>query len=416
MKIEDEIVVELRTKIDGYFILGTDALSEAVIATDEQLANDNEYEWQNITEGILSIDIKRGVDSYTGAYALPIPSVGVMNIRTTNKALDPNVNTFMEPKAKVRLRRGEEVIFQGRINNQFVDYRSDKDKPLISFDVMDPIGDLQQTMTKLSSLEANQSETWAQRIETIFTNAGKQNLTRNVYGGGKTKHGYWQDGKTLWEALSLASNTEGAFVFFDKDGVLKCYASETIPTTATLMEFNNEDSTKFGYKNISVDFNVQSTINEVVANNSWGFISYEYDPELIGDTYGSFVTTTKIETKALEPKRVPALINRYGTHALNTETNFNLSDGEDVYTLWANRILSKWKTPRTLVKEIEWDAKKDLSKASSAELLDQVKVHHRTPTFTFDDLLSVIGIHHSISAQDNTWKVKFILFPRSRFI
>jgi hypothetical protein len=419
MKIEDEIIVELRTKIDGVFVIGSDALNEAVIASEEQLANDLEYEWSDITEGILSIDIKRGVDTYTGAYPLPIPSVGIMHVRTTNKNLDPNINIWMEPKGKVRLRRGNEVIFQGRINNQFVDYRSDKDKPLITFDVMDPIMDLQQTSTKLTSLSANSSETWSQRIQTLFTNAEKQDTVkwpRQVIGGGKTKHSYWDDSRTLWEALTLASNTEGGFIYYDKSGTLKLYASETIPTTATLMEFNNEDDTKYGYKNIAIDYNVASTINEVVANNTWGYTKYEYDPDLIGNDYGSFVTTTVTETKPIDPQRDQALINRYGNHALNAETNFDFSDGKDQAISWAQRILNKWKKPKTLVKEIEWDAKKDLTKAAAVDLLSQVKVHHKTPTFTFEDYLTVIGIQHSISAQDNTWKVKFILFPRSRFI
>jgi hypothetical protein len=150
MKLQDELTLELRTFVDGLFTLGTDRINLAVIASDEQLMDDNLYEWTEIMDGVLSIDIKRGVDTFTGAYALPVPSVGVMHIVTRNKTLDPNVNIYMVPKTKVRLRRGNEVIFQGRMNNQFVDYRSDKDNPLISFDVMDPIADLQQTTTKLS--------------------------------------------------------------------------------------------------------------------------------------------------------------------------------------------------------------------------------------------------------------------------
>lgn len=416
MRLDEELTLELRTKIDGLFILGQDRVNEAVIASDEQLNNDQEYEWQDITEGVLAIDIKRGVDTYTGAYPLPIPSVGIMSIRTTNKLVDPNVNIYMEPKGKVRLRRGTEVIFQGRIQNQYVDYRSDKDKPLIQFDVMDPIGDLQQTMTKLSSLNANKSDTWSQRINTLFTNAGLLTHPKQIYGGGKTKHSYWDDSRTLWEALTLASNTEGGFMYYDKEGTLRLYSSESIPNVATLMEFNNEDDTKYGYKNIVIDYSTQSTINQVVADNTWGFVKYEYDPDLIGNDYGSFVTTSVTETKPLEAQYDQALINRYGTNSINPETNFDISDGKDQAVQWAQRILNKWKKPKTLVKEIEWDAKKDLTKAASAELLDQVKVHHKTPTFTFTDYLTVIGIQHHITAQDNTWKVKFILFPRSRFI
>jgi hypothetical protein len=415
MKLQDELTLELRTFVDGLFTLGTDRINMSIIASDAQLMDDNLYEWTEIMDGVLSIDIKRGVDTYTGAYALPVPSVGVMHIVTRNKTLDPNVNIYMVPKTKVRLRRGTEILFQGRMNNQFVDYRSDRDNPLISFDVMDPIADLQMTTTKLSSITANGSQTWNGRITSLFSNAGKEDMPKTIHGGGKIKHGYWEDDRTLWEALILASNTEGGFLFYDKDGTLQCYASETIPTGTTLMEFNNEDPTKYGYKNIALDYNIQSTINEVSGTNKYAYYAKEFqeDPETF---YGEFKTVEKIVTDTMEPKRRQALINRYGTHAMNVETNFNLAEDENFHTTWANNILNKWQKPTPLVKEIEWDGKKNPSIAASSEILDRIKIHHKTDSFTYEETLTTIGVQHTFNADQDTWRVKFILFPRSRFI
>lgn len=415
MKLQDELTLELRTYIDGLFTLGTDSLNGAVIASDEELENDNIYEWEDIMEGVLSIDIKRGVDTYTGAYALPVPTVGVMHVATRNKSLDPNVNIYMVPKTKVRLRRGEEIIFQGRMNNQFVDYRSDKQNPIVTFDVMDPIADLQQTTTKLTGISTHGNQTWSQRINTLFTNGGQQSMNKTIHGGGKIRHGYWKGDKTLWESLVFASDTEGAFIYYDKDNVLQCFASETIPVGTTLMEFNNVDNTKYGYKNISLDFNVQSTINEVGGQNSYAYFKREFQEDADAGI-GEFVTVEQIEVDTMEPKRRQALINRYGTHALNVETNFNLETDPAFHTTWANNILNKWQTPVPLIKEIEWDGKKNPSLAASSEILDRIKVHHETDSFTYDETLSTIGIQHTINADQDTWRVKFILFPRSRFL
>lgn len=415
MRLQDELTLELRTFIDGLFTLGTDRINEAVIASDEELNDDSQYEWTSILDGVLSINIKRGVDSYTGAYALPVPNVGVMHVVTTNKLVDPNINAYMVPKTKVRLRRGNEIIFQGRMNNQFVDYRSDKDNPLITFDVMDPIADLQQTMTKLSSINAHGNQTWNQRINTLFSNAGKEDLPKSIYGGGNVRHGYWKDDKTLWESLILASDTEGGFLFYDKEGTLNCYASETIPTGTTLMEFNNEDETKYGYKNISLDYNIQSTINEVQGQNTYGYYKREFQEDADAGI-GAFVTTEAVETDTMEPVRRQALINRYGTNALNIDTNFNLQEDPNFHTEWANNILNKWQKPTPLVKEIEWDGKKNPSLAASSEILDRIKVHHKTETFTYEETLTTIGVQHTFNADQDTWRVKFILFPRSRFI
>lgn len=413
--IRDEFDIELRTKIDGVFVIGQDRLNEAVIATEEQLANDQEYEWQDIKEGILSVSVKRGVDTYTGALPLPFPSAGVMTIRTTNRAFDPNYNKFMEPKAKIRLRRNNDVIFQGRVNNIYVDYRSDKDKPIIRLDVMDPTADLQQASTKLSSIAAHNGQNWTQRINTLFTNSSVKDFPKTVVGGGTTKHGYWKDNKTLWEAIEYASNTEGAFVYFDKENNLKCYASSSIPTGTLRMSFDNTDTTKFGYKNIAIDYNVDSTINEIAVQNTYGKYKSEWNEDADAGL-GAFETVESVETDPLDKLTKDAMINRYGTHALNIDTNFDLTDGKDQFLTWGTNILEKWYKPVALVKEIEWDAKKDLNKAAATDILDRVNIKHETQNFTYNEQLQIIGIHHDLQADGDYWRVKFILFPRSRFV
>jgi len=57
MRLQDELTLELRTFVDGLFTLGTDRINLAVIATDEQLMDDNLYEWTEIMDGVISIDI-----------------------------------------------------------------------------------------------------------------------------------------------------------------------------------------------------------------------------------------------------------------------------------------------------------------------------------------------------------------------
>lgn len=419
MKINDYIDLEIRTQIDGGFVLGQSKLAEHYLLSDADLANDALFEWQSIIDQVLSISMKRGVDTYTGAYALPISNVGVMHVRTVNRLLDPNTNRYLQPRSKVRLIHKNDgnpvVIFQGRVDNLYVDYRSDVQKPLISFDVMDPIAELQNTMTKLSGLGSG-NQTWSQRINEIMSNGRQDERPVDIIGGGTTKHGYWEDNQSVWEALELASNTEGGFIFFDKAGTMKCYASEEIPEEASIIDFSNLDDAPVGFKNIAIDFNTESVINEVQVSNQWGYIKYEFDADEISETYGTSIETTEIENKAKGPFRNVAQINKYGTHALNTQTNFHLSPNEDQLETWANKILTKWKEATTIVKEIEWDAFKNPVVAGAAELLDQVSIEYQTPSISFNKDLAVIGIQHEINYDANTWKVKYILFPRSRFI
>jgi hypothetical protein len=409
MKINEYIDLEIRTQIDGGFVLGQSKLAEHYLLSDADLANDALFEWQSIIDQVLSISLKRGVDTYTGAYALPVASVGSMHIRTVNRNLDPNNYKYLQPRSKVRLihkNNGNPVtIFQGRVDNLFVDYRSDVQKPLISFDVMDPIAELQNT-----------NQTWSQRINEIMSNGRQDERPVTIHGGGTTKHGYWEDNSTVWEALELASNTEGGFIFFDRAGTMQCYASEEIPTGASIIEFSNDLEAPVGYKNIAIDYNTDSVINEVQVSNQWGYIKYEFDADENSLYYGTSVATTVVENKAKGPYRNIAQINKYGTHALKIDTNFHLSPDDDQLETWANKILTKWKEATTIVKEIEWDAFKNPVVAGNAELLDQVSIEYNTPAITFNKDLAIIGIQHEINYDADTWKVKYILFPRSRFI
>lgn len=419
MRINDQIDLEIRTSIEGGFILGQSKLAEHYLLSDQDLANDALFEWQSIIDQVLSISMKRGVDTYTGAYALPVSSVGSMHVRTVNRQLDPNTNRYLQPRSKVRLihkNNGNPVtIFQGRVDNLYVDYRSDVQKPLISFDVMDPIAELQNTMTKLSGLSSG-NQTWSQRINEIMSNGRQDERPITIHGGGTTKHGYWDENLTVWEALELASNTEGGFIYFDRAGAMQAYASEQIGAEPSIISFSNDLDAPVGYKNIAIDFNTDSVINEVQVSNQWGYVKYEFDADIISETYGESVETTLIENKAKGPFRNVAQINKYGTHALKVETNFHLSPNEEQLESWANKILTKWKEATTIVKEIEWDGFKNPVIAGNAELLDQVSIEYQTPTISFNKDLVIIGIQHEINYDANTWKVKYILFPRSRFI
>ncbi len=426
MNLLDELDLQIRTKIDGVFIIGSDRIAEAYLASDADLNDDTQYEWQSIMNGVLSMSLRRGVDTYVGAYALPIINVGTLHVISNNQALDPTQNQYLQPRSKIRLIRKDEsntLIFQGRVDNIYIDYRSDTQKPLISFDIMDPVGELQGTMTKLSGISTSADHDWEERINEILSNggrtvaAGPKQLVRNIYGG-STSHGYWEDNKTIWEALTLASNTEGGFIYFDKSNELNCYASEEIPAAAPSINFSNVDDAAviYGFKNISVDFNTQSIINQVQVTNSWGYQTTRYDQEVIGEDFGEWVTVTAVDIKPKGPYSADASINKNGTHALNVNTNFNLKNGDSELESWANKILNKWKNPSTLVKEIEWNAKDDLDNAAGIDILDVVSIEYQTETLGFTKELTIIGIQMEIDADKDTWRVKYILFPRSRFI
>lgn len=431
MKVTDFIRIQLKTKITDKFELGTSVLGGEDLSSDVYVNDPDNYYWQDVTPKVLSISTKRGVDNYTGATAIPVVGPGIMHIRTTNHLLDPKYYSFLKPRQEVRLINIEDethpVIFQGKIDNIQVDYRSDNEYPLIAFDVVDPIGLLQQASIQLTSLAYSANRNWNHRVTEILTNAnkldiiGKDKIDLSVVGGGDIKHGYWEQNRTALEALQLAQLTEGGFVYFDKNNVMNAYGKGSVPASqAVSLEFSNTDFTKMGYKNIVLDYNSESIVNEIQVSNEWGYTKQEWNEDADAGL-GAFEPVIFIENKAQGPYRDEASINRYGTRSFSVDTNFDLGAGDTQLKAWADDILANNITPQTIVREIEWDGKKNAAKATSIEILDSIHIQHTNKKLEpeleiINTDYQIIGIQHELQADSDTWRVKYILFEHGRFV
>jgi hypothetical protein len=289
-----------------------------------------------------------------------------------------------------------DLIFKGKVDNISVDYRSDKSDPIISFDIVDPIGDLQQASTKLTGGSVN--KTWNQRITEIFNNSKKTTTPRNIIGGGTIKHDYWGDNRTVWEALVLAQTTESGFIYFDRDGTMQAYGKGAfVANTTPWMEFSNVDFEKMGYKDIIVDANSDSIINEIQVSNA-ELQSGEPAFEVLG------------------PYRRNVSINTYGAHVYNANTNFYRPSGSNtVVEQWATNILNKNATPQILIKEITWDGKKDVYSAALSDIGDTISVEYETEFLQINTNLTIVGIEHEITADNDKWRVTYTLFEQGRF-
>lgn len=399
MRLTNTLKLQIKSAAEGRFTLGSSQLGEAYLASNSDLVNDTAYDWVDVIDGTQNMRLVRGVNAFAGVEALPVASAGSLRVVTTNRLLDPYNSPYMAPKKQMRLLTADgDLIFKGKVDNISVDYRSDKSDPIISFDIVDPIADLQQASTKLDALSNN--KTWSQRINEILNNSKKSTTVREITGGGTIKHSYWGDNRTVWEALVLAQVTESGFIYFDRDNKMQAYGKGAfIPNTTPWMEFSNTDETKLGYKDIVVDANSDSVINEIQVSNA----------ELQnGETI----------YEVLGPYRRSVSVNTYGAHVYNANTNFYRgSTGTDNTQVeaWANNILNKNSTPQIIVKEITWDGKKDPYSAALSEIGDTVSVEYVSEYLSINRNLTIVGIEHSITADDDKWRVTFTLFEQGRF-
>ena len=404
MRLKDELKLQIKTSNTGRFTLGDDnygVLGSAYLASNADLIAGTTYDWVDVLDGTLSIRITRGVNQLTGVSAVPVISAGTMRITTRNRNLDPYTSRYMKPKKTMRLITADgQVVFIGKIDAISVDYRSDKEQPIITFDVVDPVADLQQAATKLNDPLTSRNKTWNQRITEILTNSKRSGITKSIVGGGVIRHDGWGDNKTVWQALLLAQTTESGFIYFDRTGKMWAYGKGNFTPPDATIAFSNYDESMFGFKSILVDANSDSIINEIQVENS----------EVQTDTAGNTVNGYEV----LGPYRSNASVNTYGAHVYAASTNF-YRVGNTKHVTWADNLLNKNAQPQIVVKEITWNAKLDTYKAAHTDIGHSVTIAYRSEYLDIFRDLTIVGIVHEIDAANDNWHTSYSLFEQGRF-
>lgn len=400
MRLTELVKLQIKASAEGRFTLGLSQLGEDFLASNNDLLAGTTYDWVDVSEGTMSMKLTRGVNAFGGISALPIASAGSLRVQTKNRLLDPYTSQYIKPKKAMRLvLQDGTIIFQGKVDNIQVDYRSDRQEPIITFDIVDPIADLQQASTKLNNKTTSVNKTWNNRITEIMANSKKANQVKQIVGGGNVKHSAWATNYTVWEALVLAQTTESGFIFFDRDNKMWAYGKGNFNPGPSVLSFSNVDYNVLGYKNILVDANSDSVINEIQVSNAE-------------------VQNGSNVTEVLGPYRKNSSVNTYGAHVFNANTNFYRgSTGTDNTQVeaWANNILTKNATPQVIVKEIEWDGKKDVQSAATVDIGDTITIEYQTEFLSINRDLTIVGIEHSLDADSDKWRVTYTLFEQGRF-
>ena len=390
----------------------------------------------DFTDGILNIDIVRGVDEYQSI--AQVPDVGQLTLVSRNELLDPNVTSAVRFNSKIEVyakkeELGESVlIYRGFITDINVEYRPKNQPPLITINAIDQIGILQRhkfTSSFRSYLISTYgldgvslTELFTALTTGYFAATGKieiQNFSGTTSLMENHSPGTLIEGKAALKSGDIAYDfivdlmqTNVSQMHIRPDGSIYVYPYFKhdpdyfyYPTgypEGPSVEFKS-DGTGYSYETILIDDGFDRTINQVLIRN--------LDREYLFDPYSGQYDNVDSET-TWGVYNSTASIDEWNTSGLELRTliNNNTDKVEATFSRLASNILQIDGDSTIEAKIISWDA---LGSNSPDPLIDpmfkyNVHVYHEvTDLITIDKWYEVCGIRHSIN--EGNWTITYIL-------
>lgn len=405
--------------------------------------------YEDITSGILNVDIKTGIDYYEGPWQQP--DTGQFTIVTRNPNLDPKVNPNIKYNAVIEFLDSRIDPEYSQYNKFFTGFVTDinveyvrNDNPIITINGTDVFG-LLQRMFVTSEMEQEvltigdgNGCTFQQFLETeSFSNLtykyayfsfekGESNLGGSLEG--RTINAYRpakfipKAGENLLEVINKYAQTNlDSFVpVYNVVGAptqiyiypfIKYNSGYWTPQQDPALEyptyqFSSDPADNASYQTITVDNGYNRVTNQLEFSNEYRFVDAG-EIKSQTDSFGDYISEESINEWAI----TKTSINTYFPQELATETEMERY-AKDIFQIVA--------FPTDQIQNITFDnAKSDFIEAnitySNYSIRDFVRIKHQlSNTEIIDRFYDIGGISHSISP--NEWTMGFIFKPSEQEI
>lgn len=370
-------------------------------------------QWISDTDGVINIDITRGVDKYIGPWQQP--DAGVLTLTTRNSNLDPYINSNIRINTKVRIETDYESysypIFTGWISDINVEYQPNGEPPIITIQAIDVIGRLQKTSISESF------ETYLRGLAgngvTLLELMGAIDMQDEFDGIGVQCQDYSDKmysltyapkaGESVWEILAQYAENLLGFFIVDGFGVLRYlpynkYYEETQnswfgngPAEYNPSFFFASDGSAASYKSILLDAGFDRTINQVSFKNNSRHYNGTSNFNETNSEWGPYAVTDSITEWG------PARLDMATIWPQSLEVNQTFEDlARDILEVTAN--------PSVEVLEITYDA----YKYGLIDIPFKINIKHNvTNAIQIDKDYNIVGIKHSIN--NTQWLTTLVL-------
>jgi len=355
--------------------------------------------WQEYSDGIIDVDIKRGAQEYKGPFTQS--DVGQMIVKTRSMEVDPYQNPLVKYNNQIRITAtttfpgsgilATSIIFTGYIEGVNVEYRPKNEDSIVTITAIDVIGQLHKHVLSEEFIALQESWTMNELFDAIDNESefGWLNGTpRFIVDRPAVAVGEIASNTTAWDALTIRAKTDLGFlsprratnhisyISSDKDSPNNPY-NQPFYNLSTNQGAFKSDGTGNSYKSIEISDGFERVVNDLTVQ---GFQS---------------------DTRSTNDNAISKWRRSKGTVRVST------NDVEDMQAI-ANEVLQEMSEPIREIFSITFDALKYPSLGRTADMAATINiVHEINENLSIDRKYSIIGINHKINY--NTWDVTFKL-------
>lgn len=343
-------------------------------------------QWVDYSDGLINLEIIRGVEEYTGP--LSQPDVGQLTLKSRNANLDPYNNNNITYNSKIRVNAGGQRIFTGRIEGISVEYGPRTEPTIVTINAFDLIGTMYKHILSeefIGLYESWDTPTLLAELSITGEVAEWQNYVINT-DGTTYAEGPIDSNTTVFDALNTRSKTDLGFYFANARNEIEYYRRDS---DDPLHPFNSRpaeilfdyDGNGESYRAISLNDGFEKIANEIVITG-------------IGPTDTTTVVVTADDSVSLWGKSSAEV-------TLATDSIANLQ-------VIGNKVLTEMAEPIREIYEITWDATLDPDAAKNVDIMDNIHINHViNPSTSIDRKYGVIGIKHEINYDE--WLITYVV-------
>lgn len=360
--------------------------------------------WVEYTDGIISVDIQRGLAEYTSP--IDMPDAGVMRLLSRSYSVDPYENSNFRTGRTIKVEANGTAIFTGRLIDINVSYNPKGRPPDIELIAIDMVGTMQAHVLQDGFRDRLGGPMTISMFlqEMDFTSGTNPAVPPDEYeivgfvsaqapsdigagGNGADAYYYPPLGTSAWGFYTKLATSNLAFLYANVDNELVGVDDWSVsgaahprnnPSVATFDSRGGE----LGYFNVILNDGFDILCNRLKIINQ-------------GIDYG--VSSNPVSTTDWGPG-----FRQFDLALFPVPTG-----GGIVKDTIVNRTFSETVYPERDITSISWNGRFNPDLAKTIEIYDNIDVYHEIDVLTIDKKYEIVGITHQINTED--WNITYAL-------